>query len=188
MRLERKSKGSEVFRKRRVTHGQYANSHMKIVGNVFHDWRGMGISVRNSRNVLIADNLFLPPVEDTVLRNTLAQDPSLARGGRGCYAAIHLDSVYGARVSGNRFHGLPAGDRGIVVGQDVTGLVESGNLSETLSPETPKVVMPFSEWFGDSSANTAAAGSGYAAKLKGVGHRAGRLGAAVEEVGPTYCA
>src|SRR5699024_11207227 len=103
-----------------ITRGQYAASHMKFVGNVFHDWRGFGISVRNSRNVQIADNLFLPPVNDDVMRHTLAEDPTLNANGRGVYSAIFLDSVGGVRISGNRFRGLATGDRSVTTDQDVS--------------------------------------------------------------------
>ncbi len=109
--------------------GQYANSHMKFIGNTFQDWRGMGIAVRNSRNVLIADNVFMPPIDDAQVRSTLGRDPLLAEDGRGYYTAILLKDVIGARLSGNRFIGLPSGDRPIVTGLNVKQVLESDNVS-----------------------------------------------------------
>lgn len=160
-----------------VTHDQYANSHVKLLDNVFHDWRGMGISVRNAKNVRIEGNRFLTPVNDDVMRTTLALDPILNEAGRGAYAAIHLDSVGGVRVAGNRFHGLAAGDRPLAEGADVTGIVAADNTGVAVGAG-PVVSLSFDEWFGDES--TEGAGIGAATDqvaLGGATHRAGRLGA-----------
>ncbi len=112
-----------------ISRGQFANSHMKIIGNEFEDWRGMGISVRNARNVLIADNVFHSPVDDSKMRATLAKDEALNDDGHGCYAAIFLDSVNGARIGGNRFFGFSEWDKPIVFDQDVENVSEEGNIS-----------------------------------------------------------
>lgn len=161
-----------------VSRGHYANNHMKLVGNVFHDWRGMGIAVRNARNVLIRDNLFLPPVEDRVMRQTLAKDPALARDGHGHFAAIFLSSVDGVRIDGNRAYGLPAGDRAIVREADVTGVIEDDNAFLPLRGAGPDVAISFGEWFGATSDEAAAVGTTRdRVELGGAAHRAGRLGA-----------
>jgi hypothetical protein len=161
-----------------LTRGQYANSHMKFIGNVFHDWRGMGISVRNSRNARIEENVFLPPVNDETMRNTLASDPVMSVGGHGGYAAIFLDSVGGVRVSGNWFHGLPAGDRGLVKGEDVEGLIADNNVDSAST--APTVSLSFDEWFGDTSLARDAGGEPVGMVALGGGvHRAGRLGSGV---------
>ncbi len=162
-----------------LTRDQYANSHMKLIGNVFHDWRGMGIAVRNSRNARIEDNVFLPPVNDDVMRRTLADDPALNVDGRGTYAAIYLDSVGGARVSGNRFHGLAAGDRGLVSDRDVAGLTESDN-AVLAHGAKEGVALSFDEWFGDTSVARGPGGETKGnVRLGGGKHRAGRLGGGV---------
>lgn len=164
-----------------LTHGQYANSHMKLVGNTFHDWRGMGISVRNSRNVQIADNLFLAPTDDPLMRRTLAKDPALTRDGRGTYAGIYLDSISGVRVTGNHFIGLPAGDQTIVRDQDVSSFVERDNgtgRARGAQGANPDVVLSFGEWFGASSVEASGTGSVVdRVELRGATHRVGRLGA-----------
>ncbi len=160
-----------------LTRGQYANAHLKLVGNVFHDWRGMGMAVRNSRNVLIRDNLFLPPVEDLVMRQTLAKDPALARDGRGHFATIFLSSVDGVRVTGNRAYGLPTGDHAIVREPDATGVIEDDNTSTSLPGAGPAVALSFGEWFGPASVETASVGSARdRVEMHGAVHRAGRLG------------
>lgn len=161
-----------------LTRGQYANAHVKLVGNVFHDWRGMGIAVRNSRNVLIRDNLFLPPVDDAVMRQTLAKDPSLGRDGRGSFAAIFLASVDGVRVAGNRAFGLPAGDFALVREADATSVTEDDNASQPLPAVGPDVKLSFGEWFGAESVEMASVGTVRdRVELRGATHRAGRLGA-----------
>ncbi|HEX2862472.1 MAG TPA: right-handed parallel beta-helix repeat-containing protein, partial [Lacunisphaera sp.] len=161
-----------------ITHGQYANSHVKLLGNVFRDWRGMGISVRNAKNVRIEGNRFLAPVHDDVMRGTLASDPALQANGRGGYAAIHLDSVGGVRVADNRFHHLPAGDRPLAQGAEVAGLVETGNAAAAAAGLTPVIALSFDEWFGDMGREAAGVGAvSDKAALGGATHRAGRLGA-----------
>jgi hypothetical protein len=166
-----------------LTRGQYANSHMKLLGNVFHDWRGMGISLRNARNARIEDNVFLPPVNDEVMRKTLAGDPPMSADGRGRYAAIFLDSVGGVNVSGNRFHGLPAGDRALVKAEDVAGLTEADNVA---SPTTAAdlIALSFDEWFGEVSVAKNTRGESVGKVQLGSGqHRAGRLGGGLFFVG-----
>lgn len=161
-----------------LSRGQHANSHMKFLGNVFHDWRGMGVSVRNAHNVRIEDNLFLPPVNDEVLRATLADDPTLNQGDRGAYAAIFLSSVDGVRVRGNRFHGLPAGDREVACGEDVTGTVIANNTTTAAGRATLVVSLSFNEWFGATSAEAGSFGAVIdRVALGGATHRPGRLGA-----------
>ena len=160
-----------------LTRNQYANSHMKFIGNVFHDWRGMGISVRNSHNVQIADNLFLPPVNDDVMRKTLSEDRALNLDGRGVYAAMFLDSVNGVRVSGNRSYGLSGGDRALVKDKDVSGVIEMNNTESQPGGATTSVCLSFDEWFGKSSVEAASTGSAVdKVELGSATHRAGRLG------------
>lgn len=160
-----------------VTRDQFANSHVKLIGNVFHDWRGMGISVRNARNVRIEDNLFLAPVDDAVMRKTLADDPALTADGRGTYAAIFLDSDSGVRLAGNRYSGLTAADRQVVQDQDVSGVVAVDNLARPAAA-APAVSLSFDEWFGSSSAEGVTAGRAVdSVRLGSATHRAGRLGA-----------
>ncbi|WP_309397915.1 right-handed parallel beta-helix repeat-containing protein [Cerasicoccus maritimus] len=109
---------------------QYSNNHIKIIGNTFKQWRGMGISVRNARNVFIADNLFLNPIEDAELRSTLRKDSDLrTENGAGAYAAIYLNCVNGAQLVGNQFQDLPATDRPIVTSSNVVYVEKSGNVS-----------------------------------------------------------
>lgn len=117
-----KAEGGEEYRKF-VTQNQYPCSNIRIIGNTFEKWRGMGVAVRNARNVLIADNEFLAPAGDDVLRATLARDPLLMRNGKGSYAAIYLDSVSGARVVNNRF--APSGEEDLEVasGENVQDLM-----------------------------------------------------------------
>lgn len=106
-----------------VTQNQYPCSNIRIIGNTFEHWRGMGVAIRNARNVLIADNQFLAPAEDAMLRATLSRDPYLSRNGKGCYAAIFLDSVSGARIVNNRFLTLSEENPGVAKGGDVQDLV-----------------------------------------------------------------
>ena len=161
-----------------ITRGQYPNTHMKVVGNTFADWRGMGIAVRNSRNLLISDNLFLPPTEDSVMRATLAKDPAMSADGTGRYAGIFMDTVNGARISGNRFVALPAGDREIVRDQDVRNVVEEKNTLGSINSANLDVSLSFSEWFGTSALETPGIGSAQdRVELRGATHRVGRLGA-----------
>ena len=154
-----------------ITRGQYANSHVKIIGNTFHDWRGTGVSVRNARNVTVDDNLFLPPATDEVMRATLGRDA--ARGGR--FAAIFFDSVSGGSVRGNRFVGLAEGDAGILKDQQVDDLVSADNLASRVDRNGLEVYLPFNEWFGNRY--EAAGASKSHAEIQGVKHEAGRLGA-----------
>lgn len=112
-----------------LTHNVYSNSHMKLIGNVFEDWRGMGISVRNARNVMIADNTFFPPVDDAAMRATLADEPLLNLNGKGCYAAIFLDSVNGVLLDNNRFYGFSNWDKPIVYAENVEQIEALDNVS-----------------------------------------------------------
>ncbi len=162
---------------------EFANSHMKFVGNVFHDWRGMGIAVRNAHNVQIEGNLFLPPVNDDVLRKTLSADPALALDGRGTYAGIFLDSVSGVRVCGNRFHGLPTSDRAIALGQDVSSSIITDNCVSS-SGTAATVAFSFDEWFGAISTESTTTGTVMdEIELGSATHRAGRLGAGLHFTG-----
>jgi hypothetical protein len=103
-----------------VTHGQYANSNVKIIGNQFTDWRGMCISVRNARNIRITDNVFHNAIiEEPILRKTLANDPAMSSNGQGIYSAIFVDSVNGGVIRDNRFTSQIDGVRLLSVGQDV---------------------------------------------------------------------
>ncbi len=103
-----------------ITHDQYANSNVKIIGNHFIDWRGMCIAVRNARNLHITDNTFHNMiVEDAALRRTLANDPAMSENGKGVYAAIFLDSVNGAVIKNNHVTSLPDGVVLMRQGQDV---------------------------------------------------------------------
>lgn len=105
----------------------YANSHVKIIGNTFTHWRGMAIAVRNARNVWIQNNSFASPVEDSVMRAVMAESPQFVQHGVGGYAAIYLDVVNGAVVSGNRFAGLAGPDRSIMLDQNVQDIVVEEN-------------------------------------------------------------
>lgn len=166
-----------------ITRGQYANSHVKLLGNVFRDWRGMGIAVRNAHNVRIADNLFLAPVDDAVMRKTLAADPVHTVAGQGAYTGIFLDSASGVHLSGNRFAGLPAGDRQVVQDQDVTGVVAEDNVARA-AVAAPTVALSFNEWFGTTSAEESAAGRvADVVQLGGATHQAGRFGAGLHFAG-----
>jgi hypothetical protein len=78
--------------------------HVRVVGNRFEDWRGMGLAIRNARNVEISDNTFGSAIEDPVVRKTFLRDPFL----EGRFAGVYLESVSGALISGNRFE-QPAG-------------------------------------------------------------------------------
>jgi hypothetical protein len=143
----------------------------------------MGISMRNARNARIEDNVFLPPVNDEVMRKTLAGDPPMSADGCGRYAAIFLDSVGGVNVSGNWFHGLPAGDRTLVKAEDVAGLTEADNVA---SPTTAAdvIALSFDEWFGATSLAKNAQGETVGEVQLGSGlHRAGRLGGGLFFVG-----
>lgn len=100
--------------------GGYENSHLRIEDNVFAQWRGMGLAVRNARNVHIRNNVFEPPVEDATVRTALA-----ARGPHGDRpAAIFLDSVSGAILSGNRFPGLPEDVQTVALGGSVADILQ----------------------------------------------------------------
>jgi hypothetical protein len=161
-----------------VTHGQYANSHVKLIGNTFHDWRGMGISVRNAKNVVIEDNLFLKPADDLVMRDTLESDPAMSQDGIGRYTGLFLDSVNGARISGNRFVDLPKGDRTIARDQQVEHVFASDNAAAVSDEGDLDVAFSFSQWFGTSIGETAKTGSAEdKIELRGATYRTGRLGA-----------
>ncbi|MFT3785846.1 MAG: right-handed parallel beta-helix repeat-containing protein [Tepidisphaeraceae bacterium] len=151
-----------------VTHGQATNNHVKLIGNTFHDWRGMGISVRTAKNVQIENNVFLPPVQDEMLRGTLNEDPASTADGTGRYAAIFLDSVDGGRIARNTAIGLPAGDALVARATGVTHLDETQNNKLDAMPAA-EVSFSFSEWFGTTSAS--------GVTLDGATHVAGRLGA-----------
>lgn len=100
--------------------GTFENSHLRIEENVFAQWRGMGLAIRNARNVHIRNNVFEPPVEDATVRATLA-----ARAPHGDRpAAIFLDSVRGAILSGNRFPGLPENVQAVALGASVADIVQ----------------------------------------------------------------
>lgn len=154
----------------RVAEGEYPCSHLRISGNVFRSWRGMGISVRNARNVHIRDNLFLPPIEDPVVRRKLADI--------GSYAGIFLDTVSGAIVAGNRFSGLPSEDRTVALGQAIQATDVREDPACRTSPVTPDIYLPFSEWFSNTSVEPASFGNQQeVVRLGAVSHVAGRLGA-----------
>lgn len=160
-----------------LVRAQYANSHIKIIGNVFHDWRGMGVAVRNARNVQVSGNLFLPPREDKQMRAVLAEDSRLSApsAGTGSYAGLFFDTVGGVRVNHNRFVGLPAGDRPIVTGEDVRDFSENDNTTEAgINVTGPEVRLTFSEWFGEGGVDEI---GGRKLELRGVRHVIGRLGA-----------
>gem|GEM_PF-4262953 len=106
-----------------TTTNQYANSHLKIVDNTFMNWRGMGIAVRNARNVTIRNNRFLTPLEDTFLRKNLAKDSAMTVNGKGIYTSIYLNSVNGATIQNNQYEGLSGQDRKIVTDEDVTNVL-----------------------------------------------------------------
>lgn len=90
---------------------------ISILDNVFEEWRGMAISVRNSRSVTIARNVFHASVNDTALRANLDSTTTLPGGSTipvgpslfdnddtsGRYAAIYLYDVDGLTVEGNVF-------------------------------------------------------------------------------------
>jgi hypothetical protein len=97
---------------------------VKIIGNTFENWRGMGISVRNARSVFISDNHFTAPVEDSVMRQTMSKDPILMDKEKGRYTSIYLDSINGAIIKDNTYTGLPEGDRKIGRGEDVTHVMQ----------------------------------------------------------------
>lgn len=100
--------------------GTFENSHLRIEENVFAQWRGMGLAVRNARNVHIRNNVFEPPVDDATVSAALARrDPP---GNRP--AAIFLDSVSGAMLSGNRFPGLPESVQAVVIGESVADILQ----------------------------------------------------------------
>ena len=106
-----------------ITRNQFANSNIKIIGNTFANWRGMGISIRNARNVQIRDNRFLTPLDDQVMRKTLTNTPSLTVDGKGVYTSIYLDSVNGVVIEDNVYEGLSGNDSKIIAEEDVTHVV-----------------------------------------------------------------
>lgn len=170
-----------------VTKGQYANSHLKFIGNTFHDWCGIGISVRNAHNVRIEKNLFFAPRADPELRCMLAHDPIFRRGDIGVFAGVYLDSVDGASVAGNRFVAFSENETSIVEGDGVSGVQLATNTHIATSPK-PRVAFSFSEWFGSESME--ATGVGRARdriELGGAKHVLGRIGAGIKFDG-TECA
>lgn len=90
---------------------------IKILDNVFEQWRGMAVSVRNSRDVTISGNIFRTSVNDIALRTNLDSTTTLPGGSpipvgpsliddddtTGRYAAIYLYDVDGLTVKGNIF-------------------------------------------------------------------------------------
>ncbi len=161
-----------------LAHGQHANSNMKIIGNVFHDWMGMGIAVRNCRNLEISDNLFLPPAEDAALRSVLGQDAAMTRDGRGRYAGVFLDDVVGARITGNHFYGLPEGDLMVARDQGVLNVVESDNHSSPRALTSPISSLSFAEWSGNTSRRSSSNGlASDDVDVHGCARQVGSLGA-----------
>lgn len=90
------------------------NNHLRIIGNRFEDWRGMGIAIRNARNVEISGNTFGQPVEDGVMRETMQKDPLL----KGRFSAIFLESVSGVYLGENTYD-LPSKDLTITLEDNV---------------------------------------------------------------------
>lgn len=79
-------------------------SNVKILDNVFDNWRGMAISVRNSRDVTIENNTFNLSTDDTPMREKLDQDPLLEdTDTTGRYAAIYLIDNNGVRIKANTY-------------------------------------------------------------------------------------
>lgn len=92
--------------------------HFMILDNVFNDWRGMAISVRNSRDVTIAGNVFNQSFNDIPMRNVLDSTSSTPGGGTvspgpplfdtddntGKYAAIYLHDLNGVYIKDNVFN------------------------------------------------------------------------------------
>jgi hypothetical protein len=154
-----------------ITRGQYANSHVKIIGNTFHDWRGGGISVRNARNVRVEDNLFLPPADDDVMRKALARDPI-----RDGHFRRNLLRQRGRR-SGTRqpLRRSSEGDHSILRDQAVNHILAADNQSTAVDTRGLDVRLTFSEWFGTRSEDTAREGKN-SAELQGAVHGPGRLG------------
>jgi hypothetical protein len=97
--------------------GRNQQHHFAILDNVFNDWRGMAISVRNARDVLIAGNVFNRSVSDAALRTTLDSTSATPGGGTvspgpslfdtsdtsGKYAAIYLHDLSGVVLDDNDF-------------------------------------------------------------------------------------
>jgi hypothetical protein len=107
--------------------GLNQQNHFKILDNVFNDWRGMAISVRNARDVTITGNIFNSSVNDLPLRTTLDSTSSTPGGGTvspgpalfdtsdstGKYAAIYLHDLNGVFIKNNIFE-----HRDLVVGNE----------------------------------------------------------------------
>jgi hypothetical protein len=88
---------------------------IKILDNVFEDWRGMAVSIRNSRDVTIAGNTFLASFDDQAMRTNLDSTTTLPGGSAipvgpalndpddttGRYAAVYLYDVDGVSVEDN---------------------------------------------------------------------------------------
>lgn len=125
---------------------EYASDHLRLVGNSFHQWRGMGIAVRNARSLEIADNLFYPPVADPLVRRVLQPDRYVA----GAFTGVFVDSVKGLQLRGNRLYGLDAEDRLLSPGEHVGGLIQRDNQRSSFDLGDALHV-PITEWFGDSA-------------------------------------
>jgi hypothetical protein len=90
---------------------------IKILDNIFEQWRGMAVSVRNSRDVTISGNTFRGSFDDVTMRTNLDSTTTLPGGSpipvgpslndnddtTGHYAAIYLYDLEGATVRDNHF-------------------------------------------------------------------------------------
>jgi hypothetical protein len=123
----------------------------------------------------VKDNLFLPPAEDPVVRETLSGDDTL----RGKFAALFMDSVSGARVAGNRFFGFSPNEQTIAKTAEAADVEAADNVTLKLNDEALVAVLHFGEWFGDTTANDARGGKADPASVKGAARIAGRIGGAV---------
>lgn len=154
--------------------GEYSTSHMKVIGNVFHDWRGMGIAARNVRNLHVIGNLFLSPLEDAGLRKTLAADPANSADGAGLFTGIFLDSVAGGRVADNTLVTPDATTRLLGEGTNVRGIEASNNRTLPASARPDELRFDFAEWFGPRSTSRC---GGVQLELSNVRRGVGQLGA-----------
>jgi hypothetical protein len=102
--------------------GVFAANDIRILDNQFAEWRGVAVAVRNARSVQLQGNTFSPPLDDSVVRQTLALDPLFTQERHGRCAAILLQNCRGVRVQGNHFPDLPPGDLPLAIGPDVSGL------------------------------------------------------------------
>lgn len=94
-----------IDRSEKYNIGQARLHHIRILDNVFEDWRGMGISIHNTRDLEVSCNIFKSSIHDPVMRMVLNRDPRLVdkQDDTGRYAAIHLIDNVGARVKDNIF-------------------------------------------------------------------------------------